>query len=68
VHFIHYNLARKSKNSVECSKLLKQALQQPGVEDIAKLFQNYNEVSKQMNLISNSINPGSNIITSNSSS
>lgn len=58
------------KNSVksgEYNKLLSQALKNPGVQEVSKLYDNYKGIAKQMNSIMSSINQGSTIITSNSS-
>ena len=58
------------KNSVKndaYTKLLNQALKNPGIQEVSKLYDNYNGIAKQMNSITSSIRQGSTIITSNSS-
>ena len=55
-----------AKNS-EYNKLLNQALKNPGIREVSKLYDNYNGIAKQMNSITSNIHQGSTIITSNSS-
>ena len=55
-----------AKNS-EYNKLLNQALKNPGIQEVSKLYDNYNGIAKQMNSIASNIHRGSTIITSNSS-
>ena len=55
-----------AKNS-EYDKLLNQALKNPGIRDVSKLYDNYNGIAKQMNSIASGMHKGSTIITSNSS-
>ena len=62
-------MSRKpTKNPTDYNKLLKQALEKPGIQEVSKLYENCREISKQMSSMSASINPRSTIITSNSSS
>ena len=61
-------MSRKpAKSSTKYNKLLKNALKNPGIHEVSKLYENYNEISKLVNAISASIKPRSTIITSNSS-
>ena len=55
-----------AKNS-EYNELLNQALKNPGIREVSKLYDNYNGIAKQMNSIASSIHQESTIITSNSS-
>jgi len=62
-----YIMSRKpTKSSTKYNKLLKNALKNPGIHEVTKLYENYNKISKQISAISASIKPRSTIITSNS--
>ena len=54
------------KNS-EYDKLLKQALKNPGIHKVSKLYDNYNKIAKQINSIESALHKRSTIITTNSS-
>jgi len=65
---IKLGMRKKSKSSINHDKLLKLAIKNPGVQDVAKLYENYSKLSKQIRSLSAIVNPGSTIITTNSSS
>lgn len=61
-------MSRKlTKNSTKYNKLLKNALKNPGIHEVTKLYENYSKLSKQVSEISARTEQRSTIITSNSS-
>lgn len=58
---------KNSTKNNEYDKLLNQALKNPRVQEVSKLYDSYNEIAKQMSSIESSMHKRSTIITSNSS-
>ena len=56
-----------SAENSEYEKLLKQALKNPGIHEVSKLYDNYYKIAKQINSIESALHKDFIIITTNSS-
>ncbi len=61
-------MKKKSSNTDDYKTLLKNAMKNPGIREVEKLYEDYRGISRQADMINSKMDPGYHIITSDSSS